>query len=173
MRRNIFDFENEERVESPERLNEYVRLTTPHVWVIVIGIFMLLLAYIGWGFFGTIPVTETFKCVVDQSHGYSMYVVVDALEYDGKAFVGKEATYRMPFGESGNAKVVNCSDEPLSKDEISDFFDSDYLVTSLVNADYSYILTLDLDNNLNEHHSEIGQIKIITEEVKPAAFLFR
>ena len=78
MPRSVFDFESEDRVESPERVNEYIRVVSPGTWVMVSGLFLVLVAFIVWGFTGTIPQTEVFKCVVDETTGYGLDVVVNA-----------------------------------------------------------------------------------------------
>ena len=59
MARSVFDFENEDRVESPERLNEYIRVAGPGTWVMISALVLVLVAFVLWGFIGTIPETVT------------------------------------------------------------------------------------------------------------------
>ena len=54
------------RVNQPEDLNDYIRVTTPSVWVVLIAIALVLAAVLGWMIFGTVEehnddgiVTET------------------------------------------------------------------------------------------------------------------
>jgi HlyD family secretion protein len=44
-----------ERLSSPEQLDQMVQVTDPKGWLALAGIGVLLLAAIGWGFFGSIP----------------------------------------------------------------------------------------------------------------------
>ena len=46
------------RVNNPEDLNDYIRVTTPSVWVVLIAIALILVAILGWMIFGTVDVHE-------------------------------------------------------------------------------------------------------------------
>lgn len=46
-----------ERIASPEQLNDYIRVTTPSVWLVLITVIVLLVGILSWSIFGT--VTET------------------------------------------------------------------------------------------------------------------
>ena len=173
MPRSVFDFENEDRVESPERLNEYIRVAKPGTWVMVSGLLLVLVAFIAWGFIGTIPISVTLKGVVDESSNYSLDVVVDASQFSGKSLVGKEATYWLPSGAAGKAKVTKATETPLSREEMADVLQSDFLASSLVDSDYSYILLVQPEEDLSDHGLEIGQVTVITDEVRPVSFLLR
>ncbi len=45
-----------ERVESPEQLNDYIRVTNPSVWLILIATIILIVGTLVWGVFGRIQV---------------------------------------------------------------------------------------------------------------------
>ena len=54
------------RMNQPEDLNDYIRVTTPSVWVVLIAVALVLAAILGWMIFGTVEehnddgsVTET------------------------------------------------------------------------------------------------------------------
>jgi pyruvate/2-oxoglutarate dehydrogenase complex dihydrolipoamide acyltransferase (E2) component len=55
MRRRIFRRAALERLSSPERLDELIEVTTPRLWLVLFGACMLLLAAVGWGFYGSVP----------------------------------------------------------------------------------------------------------------------
>lgn len=171
MHRSVFDFENEDRVESPERLNEYLRVATPGMWVMVFGLLLIVVAFAAWGFFGTIPESITLKCVVDESTGNGLDVVIDASQISGSSLIGKEANYKLPSGVNGKAKVIQTTEVPLSKEEMAEVLESDFLSNSLVSSDYSYILLIEPEDDLTGHALEIGQVTIITDEVSPISFL--
>ena len=46
------------RVNQPEDLNDYIRVTTPSVWIALIAIALILVAILGWMIFGTVEVHE-------------------------------------------------------------------------------------------------------------------
>lgn len=43
-----------DRVQSPEDLNDYIKVTTPSVWTILVAIIILLASLLVWGIFGTV-----------------------------------------------------------------------------------------------------------------------
>ena len=42
------------RINQPEDLEDYIRVTTPSVWVVLIAIILVLAAILGWMIFGTV-----------------------------------------------------------------------------------------------------------------------
>ncbi len=52
----IFREKSLERVQSPEQLNDYIKVTTPRVWLVLIAVILLLLGVIVWGIFGRVTV---------------------------------------------------------------------------------------------------------------------
>lgn len=64
MENKIFRKSSLERISSPEQLNEYVKVTNPSVWALLMGLFALLAAVAVWVFAGAIPETIRFEGVV-------------------------------------------------------------------------------------------------------------
>ena len=54
--KGIFREKSMERVSSPESLNDYIRVTTPSVWIVLIALVLLLLGMLAWSVFGTVQV---------------------------------------------------------------------------------------------------------------------
>lgn len=59
MEPSIFRKSSLERAQSPERLNEYVKIMNPGIWGVLIGCLAMLVAVGFWGFYGEIPDTMT------------------------------------------------------------------------------------------------------------------
>ncbi|ATW23936.1 hypothetical protein [Candidatus Formimonas warabiya] len=57
MENGIFRKSSLERISSPEQLNDYVKITNPGIWIVLLGLFSLLIAAGIWAYFGTIPET--------------------------------------------------------------------------------------------------------------------
>ena len=55
MEPSIFRKSSLERISSPEQLNEYIKITNPGVWGVLLGCIALLIAVGFWGFYGSIP----------------------------------------------------------------------------------------------------------------------
>ena len=49
MRRQLFRQVALERLSSPERLDELIEVTTPRLWLVLLGAGALFLAAVGWG----------------------------------------------------------------------------------------------------------------------------
>ena len=45
-----------ERISSPEDLDDYIRVTTPSVWIVLAAILILLIGMLAWSVFGTVEV---------------------------------------------------------------------------------------------------------------------
>ena len=54
--KQIFRKKSIERVSSPEKLDDYIKVTTPSVWIILAATVALLAGMIIWGVFGKIEV---------------------------------------------------------------------------------------------------------------------
>ena len=52
MGKQIFREENLKKVSSPDRLNDYIRVTNPSVWLLLAAIIVLLAGACVWGIFG-------------------------------------------------------------------------------------------------------------------------
>lgn len=48
-KRNIFREDNLEKMSSPEKLNDYIKVSNPGVWVILAAIGIMLVAVVVWG----------------------------------------------------------------------------------------------------------------------------
>lgn len=53
---SIFRKKSIERVSGPEELNDYIRVTTPSVWIVLLAIVVLLAGVLAWSIFGTVKV---------------------------------------------------------------------------------------------------------------------
>ena len=54
--RRIFREKSLERVTSPEQLNDYIKVTTPSVWLILFATLILIVGTLFWAVFGKIRV---------------------------------------------------------------------------------------------------------------------
>ena len=51
---SIFRQKSIDRVSSPEQMNDYIRVTTPTVWLVLLALVILLLGMLAWSVFGTV-----------------------------------------------------------------------------------------------------------------------
>ncbi len=53
----IFRQKSIDKVSSPEQLNDYIRVTTPSVWLALAAVTVLLVGMIAWSVLSTVQVT--------------------------------------------------------------------------------------------------------------------
>ena len=70
---SVFRKKSVEQMQSPEALNDYLRVTSPGVWVFLGAVAAILIGVIIWGIFGRIE-TETKAVVVSENKG--CYIVI-------------------------------------------------------------------------------------------------
>jgi hypothetical protein len=57
--KSIFRKKSIERVTSPEQLNDYIKVTTPSVWLILIAMLLLIVGMLVWAVFGKIQINSS------------------------------------------------------------------------------------------------------------------
>lgn len=58
MNNSVFRKKSLERISSPEQINDYIRVITPGMWILLIVIVLLIVAGIAWGLCVTLTVTD-------------------------------------------------------------------------------------------------------------------
>ena len=52
--KSIFRQKSMDRISSPEDLNDYIRVTNPSVWVVLLALVLLLIGMLSWSILGTV-----------------------------------------------------------------------------------------------------------------------
>ena len=129
---SIFNKKATEKLRSPDDLDKYVRVTNPSIWVVLAACVALLLGLLAWGVLGTAAtnVSATATCVDDTVVCFLTTEDVAKVHEDDAAFVdGKHMT------------VDSISKIPLSRNEVANLLQSDYLVSVVVASDWTYQVT--------------------------------
>ena len=152
---NLFRQKSLDRISSPEQLNEYIRVATPSVWILLAAIVVLLAGVCVWGVFGHMDTTLTAAAVCENGTVIAYVREADA----GKVKVQAKAT----VGEA-EGSVLLISSEPLQADEAF----TDYMrhVGGLQMGEWVYAVTLDADCPDGVHEAEI-----VVDSVSPMAFV--
>lgn len=59
MNKSLFRQSSIDRVQSPEQLNDYIKVSNPSAWIVTIAAIILLIAILVWGIFGTVELNKT------------------------------------------------------------------------------------------------------------------
>lgn len=68
MNDGLFRNKSLERVSSPEQLNDYIRVASPGVWMILAAVIILLAGIIVWGIFGTVNTSIDAVAITENGH---------------------------------------------------------------------------------------------------------
>ena len=58
MNNSVFRKSSIDRVQSPEQLNDYIRVSNPSAWIIIIAAIILLGSILVWSIFGTLEMEK-------------------------------------------------------------------------------------------------------------------
>ena len=105
----LFREKSLEAIESPESLNDYLRVTSPQVWLVLAAVIVLLVGGILWGIFGRID-TRQDAAVITQDGITVCYVPVGSadeiepiLKRNEVTVDGKTYGYRL--AEGGDVEI--------------------------------------------------------------------
>ena len=145
-----------ERIQSPDQLNDYVKLSDPGVWFILIGITVILL---GACLFGAVGHIDSTVPAVGISENGNMVCLVKK-EYSDR--LGKDMQAKI---DQKTYPATLASDKPLTVDAAAD----SYLlyVGDLVPGEWVYEVAVDGDFDDGTY-----EVQIVTESITPLKFLF-
>lgn len=58
MSENIYRQKSVEKINSPEKLNDYIRISSPGTWIVICAVALILIGMFIWGIFGRIEVNN-------------------------------------------------------------------------------------------------------------------
>lgn len=65
--KQIYRSSSIEKLSNPDQLDKAIKITTPMSWMALLGIFLIIIAVIVWGFCGTLPETKEISGVIVSS----------------------------------------------------------------------------------------------------------
>lgn len=152
---NLFRKKSLDRISSPEQLNDYIRVSTPSVWMLLIAIVILLAGVCVWGVFGRMETTFPVAAVA-QGDTVTAYVrEEDVQQVEQGAAVSVAGTA---------GRVQSIATEPVKVD--ASFAEYMRHVGGLQEGEWVYPVTLDVDCPDGVH---AGQIVI--DSVVPMSFV--
>lgn len=155
MNNSIFRQKNIDKINSPESLNDYVRVTNPSVWIILIGTVILI---IGALIFGTIGKIDTNVNAVAEAIDGVVNVYID--EADVESLIPG-----MVVKVDGAELIINSvADRPLKASEIDE-----YLLHKGNMEGSLWLYKVAVDGKLNEG---VYPATITVEKTSPMSYIF-
>lgn len=135
----IFRKSNLERISSPEKMNNYIKVINPSVVIMLIGLGLLLIGGLAWGFFGNIPQTEALEGAFYSSNGAECDSVTAVVPADSAARlkvgmdvqVSPNGADRESYGYL-KGKVESISQYPASQQDLEALLGNAQLAANLL-----------------------------------------
>jgi len=106
----LFREKSLEAVESPESLNDYLKVTSPGVWLVLAAVIVLLVGAILWGVFGHIRTTATVAVAVENGEAFCYVPYSSAKGIMKQGTVTLEGT-EYPLDTDAEQKVIIVPDD--------------------------------------------------------------
>lgn len=155
MSSNLFREKSLKRISSPEQLNEYIRVSNPSVWLLLIAVLLLLAGVCVWAVTGSLN-TVVHAAAVAENGAVTAYISEDAIS-------GIEAGMAVSIGESAGT-VREIAAQPVRADGVI----SEYAlhVGGIAPDAWVYPAALDLSCEDGVYAAEI-----VTGSVSPVSFV--
>ena len=75
---SLFRKKTVDKISSPEQLTEYLKVTSPRMWIILAAVIMVLAAVVVWGFLGRMETVKEVRVIVTA--GRARIVTLDSSE---------------------------------------------------------------------------------------------
>ncbi|MBO7422842.1 MAG: hypothetical protein J6T99_05585 [Oscillospiraceae bacterium] len=117
MEESLFRKNSVEHITSPEQLNDYLRVTSPAIWVVLIAVIILLAGMLVWASFANI---DSFVSGTAQVEDGKMVIIFDDEKLSEKveagmtAMVGDTASVITSVGNSYDGSKFAVADTELS-----------------------------------------------------------
>lgn len=154
MNEEIFRQKSIEKVSSPESLNDYVKVATPSVWVVLGGIIVLLIGVCVWGVMGRLDTKVNVGVISDGSI---------SICYIGEKDIN-EVKVGQPFDVSGiDCEIIEIEGTPIQGKELSPL-----MLHALNITEEDWVYEAKISGSL-----KAGEYKacIVTDSVLPMSFI--
>ncbi len=123
----LFRKEVVDKVSTPEQLEEYLRVTTPGIWIVLFAVLFVLIGLVAWSSVGTLTITEpawvivhdgTAQVVADDSDSIEKGLSLDVLGQKSTIALVKSDDYGRTIGVASVALPNGTYEASLVTDEV-------------------------------------------------------
>lgn len=161
MARKLFREKNIERVTSPEQLNDYIRVTSPGVWLMLGAVLVFLVCACIWAAAGTLDITVETKGLAD---GKLLYCYLDEEDIQ---YVQEGMTVHTDAGE-GSVKSI--SEIPDDYETMARRLGGESMVHALHIQDGEWRYLVEISRE--EASEGLTDVSIVTDQVSPISYMF-
>lgn len=158
MNDKLFRKSSLDKITGPEQLDDYIRVASPSLWVMLGAVVLLLIAVLVWSVTGTLPTTLSLNGVGNSG------TVVCYLPPEEAETLASGMTAR-----AGDAQgtVSQVGELPLSRAEVSAALGSDYLAENLGLSDWNVPVTLAVPGA----PEGLCPVTVTVDAVRPISFI--
>ena len=155
---SLFREKSLEAVESPESLNDYLRVTSPGVWLVLGAVVALLVGAVLWGVFGHISTTASLAVVADGESCvcYVPYDILPQVVSGGSVAVDGES-YALTPGPETETVIVSEETSPYLR-----------VAGGLGIGDVAVVVPVDADLDAGVYTGTV-----VTESLRPMSLLLQ
>lgn len=161
MAQNIFRKSSIDRINSPEQLNDYIRVSSPSVWLLLAAVIVLLVAVLIWSATGSLPTQISANAIAEDG------TLVCYFSQEDAAKLQEGMDVRLSGGETGS--VASIGSIPLSQEEVDAAVSGDYALHALDLSEWNIPVAIQADIKLQDGH--IYPLVITLNSVNPIEFL--
>ncbi len=156
MSKQLFRQKSLEKITSPEQMGDYIRVSNPSVWMILVAIIVLLIGVCVWGVFGRLDTTLPTGGVCKDGQ---LTLYISEKDFDK---LGADTLVSVNEKEYALSEI---SESPVKLDTSYD----PYLIhlMGLSEGDWVYIAKADAPEIKDGTYS----VEVITERIKPIDFV--
>ncbi|MDD3881704.1 MAG: hypothetical protein PHI27_05580 [Eubacteriales bacterium] len=165
MNQSIFRKKSLEHIASPDKLDEYLKASSPSVWLVLAALVLALAAAGAWCFFGSIP--TTLSGVGLSANGNTVVYISAESAYSVSA--GMEALYTDASGETLSGKVSEIG-EIITAGEAANASSAPWLAGSMP-AEWVCPVSVSLDSPAPLTEGALSSAQIVLSERRPIDLL--
>lgn len=141
---SLFRRESLDRIESPEKLDDYIRVSNPAVWMLLAVIVLLLAAAIVWA--TCVRLTDSIPTVVVAGDGIAVCYIPES--QIGEIALGDGVALTASVSADGGAPiqgtVASISQQPLAPEQIALELADPYAMHRVNPVEWCYAVQIDL-----------------------------
>lgn len=169
--KTLFRQESLDRMQSPEKTDEYIRVSSPKAWILVAALLLIAAGVLVWGFVGSIPKTISVSAVVMEEYNGDAVCLLP-VGTAGQYLVGHEAFVTLPDGSGLPGTVTAVSEDPYSYEEVSSMARSNWRLRAIwgdAGEMYKYAVVVDCAALLPDR--ELVAVSVVLSDVKPIEYV--
>ena len=169
MSNSLFRKASLDSLSSPEQLNDYIKVSNPSIWIVLMAMFILLAVVLIWSFTGSLPTSIHTKGVVNSGKAVGYVDITEAGTIKAGQAVKVQAINQ---NTAINGHIDSVGVVPLSASEIAAELKSDYLAQALAPKGFAVTVDVSLDSS-DLPDKTLVNINIVTDTVRPIDFLLK